>query len=187
MYSETELLSIFAPECIPIIKTKIKEYEETLKEIDSLHSEWIKEVAPELLYANKYEKDFYFDRIFDFMFGPKVNWISAQLKRLKRLLAVHKNKDKPVDSKTINNNDIQNAKQIPIQNFYDDALKKSGNRLCGRCPFHSERTGSFFIYLDTNTWHCFGACGVGGDSISFVMKKQDVGFLDAVKILLNRT
>lgn len=46
-----------------------------------------------------------------------------------------------------------------------------------RCPFHNEKTASFRVYPD-NTFHCFG-CGAHGDVITFVMKMQGVGFLDA--------
>jgi DNA primase len=47
-------------------------------------------------------------------------------------------------------------------------LKKTGNRYKGLCPFHSEKTPSFFVNPDNNFYHCFG-CGAGGDSINFVM------------------
>lgn len=47
------------------------------------------------------------------------------------------------------------------------------------CPLHKEDTPSFQIYDETNSWNCFGACGVGGDSITFVMNKEKVEFIDA--------
>ena len=61
-------------------------------------------------------------------------------------------------------------------------LQGSGNRLKACCPFHAERTPSFTVNLSTNLWHCFG-CGEGGDSISFVMKRDGVDFQTAVRTL----
>ena len=62
-------------------------------------------------------------------------------------------------------------------------LKKSGSRLVCCCPFHKEKTPSFVVNANTNRWHCFGACGEGGDPISFVMKKEGVDFTTAVRTL----
>jgi len=62
-------------------------------------------------------------------------------------------------------------------------LTRSGKSLRGLCPFHSEKHGSFFVYPDQQSWHCFGACGIGGDVFSFVMKKEGCDFTEA-KILL---
>jgi len=60
-------------------------------------------------------------------------------------------------------------------------LKRSGNRLKGLCPFHSEKTASFFVFPD-NRFKCFG-CGVSGNAIDFVQKMHGVSFLDALKYL----
>ncbi len=58
-------------------------------------------------------------------------------------------------------------------------LAKSGRYLKGLCPFHSEKTPSFFVFPETNTFKCFG-CGEGGDVFSFVMKTQRLEFRDAL-------
>ncbi|MFN2340733.1 MAG: DNA primase [Halanaerobium sp.] len=65
-------------------------------------------------------------------------------------------------------------------------LKKSGNRFKGLCPFHSEKTPSFFVNPDNNFYHCFG-CGAGGDTISFVMEIENLTFVEAVKMLAERS
>jgi DNA primase len=62
-------------------------------------------------------------------------------------------------------------------------LKKSGRQYKGLCPFHTEKTPSFYVYPDQGSWHCYGACSTGGDVISFLMKKEDLTFVEAVKIL----
>lgn len=65
-------------------------------------------------------------------------------------------------------------------------LVRSGKALKGLCPFHSEKHGSFFVYPDQQSWHCFGACGVGGDVFSFVMKKDGCDFTEAKTLLAER-
>jgi DNA primase len=58
----------------------------------------------------------------------------------------------------------------------------------GLCPFHAggmERTPSFVIYLEQNSWHCY-SCGEGSDVIGLVMKLQNLKFIDAIKFILNK-
>ena len=65
-------------------------------------------------------------------------------------------------------------------------LTKAGRTLKGVCPFHSEKHGSFFIYPEQQTWHCFGACNTGGDLFTFIMKKENLGFGDALRLLADK-
>lgn len=65
-------------------------------------------------------------------------------------------------------------------------LTRTGKNYRGLCPFHSEKHGSFFVFPDRQTWQCFGACGTGGDVFSFIMKKENVDFKEAMRLLAAR-
>ena len=64
-------------------------------------------------------------------------------------------------------------------------LKKSGKDWKGKCPFHEDRTPSFYVVPDKGFYKCFG-CGESGDVFAFVMKQTGMEFLDAVKHLGER-
>lgn len=65
------------------------------------------------------------------------------------------------------------------------SLKRSGKRWLGLCPFHSEKTPSFTVNPELGLFKCFG-CGKGGDLFSFVQQRENVSFMEALKMLADR-
>ena len=66
-------------------------------------------------------------------------------------------------------------------------LQKAGRNFRGLCPFHAEKTPSFYVFTDSGAWRCFGSCGEGGDIFSFVQKRENVDFRESLRILAGET
>lgn len=82
----------------------------------------------------------------------------------------------------------EQAKAVRMEDIYpfSDQLKKIGGLLRGPCPLHSDTTkANFTIYPKTNSWYCF-ACGKGGDTIAYVMQRDDCQFIQALDVLCPR-
>ncbi len=82
--------------------------------------------------------------------------------------------------------------RIKDANHIDDimrqyvSLHRSGHGYKCLCPFHSERTPSCMVYTDTESFYCFG-CGAGGDVITFIMKIENLDYIEAVKFLAEKS
>ncbi len=64
-------------------------------------------------------------------------------------------------------------------------LKRMGSKQFGLCPFHGEKTPSFNVVPEDGYFHCFG-CGVGGDVVTFIMKIENLDYIEAVKYLAQK-
>lgn len=64
-------------------------------------------------------------------------------------------------------------------------IKRTGRISKGLCPFHNEKTPSFTVYPDTQSYYCFG-CGSGGDVITFIKNIENLDYIDAVRFLADR-
>lgn len=92
-------------------------------------------------------------------------------------------KDKSSFKKTIVTDDmIALAKKVPFNNLLN--LETIGNRKRCRCPFHNEKTASFYIYPDTNRGYCHG-CGKSVDTIQYLVEIKKMKFNEAVLMLLS--
>ena len=64
-------------------------------------------------------------------------------------------------------------------------LRRRGKNLVGLCPFHNEKTPSFCVYPENNSFYCFG-CNKGGDIVTFIMGVENLDFTEAVRFLAQR-
>jgi DNA primase len=81
----------------------------------------------------------------------------------------------------------QIKERVPLLDLVGQRVKltKSGRNFKGLCPFHGEKTPSFYVFPERENWHCFG-CGLSGDVFSFVMRSENVDFAEALRLLAGR-
>jgi len=75
---------------------------------------------------------------------------------------------------------------VDVVSAYVPDLKKAGRNFVARCPFHQERTPSFVVFPERQSWRCFGACATGGDVFTFIMRAENQDFAAALKLLAQR-
>ena len=95
-------------------------------------------------------------------------WVGKVLPELRAELERRSRPPKTWDA----NSPIARLKQLKVEDVAGKftALQGSGTRLTGPCPLHEERTPSFYVYLDTQRWRCYGACAEGGDVVDLIQR-----------------
>ena len=179
-YTLFQALEIF-PEAKPIVR---KELKEDLKEIQKYLQELDEYYAGVTDRINTTEKSYHKamqekQELITFCERHRAE-LNDKEKRIRFNLA---RIDGKVPKGEIGADEIERARNVKIESLYEGKL--NGNKqLHGLCPFHVEKHPSFVIYTNENKWWCFGACGKGGDSIDFIIQKEHLDFINAVKSLL---
>lgn len=171
-------------ETLKLLKNKLKEFNERLKENRKNRNDFL------AIYKKNINKDneFYF-YLYKTLLNLSQKNIFAEIKTFETLIKRAKFEQLTPEQKAKiphqREFDLETIKQIPIEKLLPIGVKyrKSQNRLYLCCPLHNEKTASFVIYLDSNTFYCFGACGVGGDNIKFIQLLNNVSFLEASNFL----
>lgn len=184
--TDEELLPIF-PEAKEIIPEKISEYqEERTNLINRMRT--FRDKVKKVTVAKK--KDEFFVWFWGYaylkhLFAPGVVLIDKHLFRLKRQLRMLNGNNQTNNAELDFANQKERAKQrslVDIALPYLVRARYGGNRITALCPFHEEKTPSFTVYADQNTFHCYG-CQAHGDVINFKMKIDNLSFKEAVKEL----
>lgn len=176
-HTDKELLQIFSP----AVKTICAIVEQRERERRA-RTKRIKE-ALENLYAIETDEfsHWFGEQIIKLTLFPDLEKCTKHIVRLKRILNLMCHQDTNTNT---NDEAIQRARQYPISEIAKNRLiiRECGNKLSSLCPFHEEKHASFYIYPETNTFHCFG-CQESGDVIKLAMHLYGASFPEAVKIL----
>jgi len=175
-YSDNELLQIFPELKTDIIPAKIKELSE---QKNSLQSQIRRTLQ---YYKIRFPRDYWFLSIWiKHTIIKDLIHIEKQLFYFERLRHLSRGKK---DSKRLSDEQIAEANAFPIENIIgqQNRLRKSGRDFVALCPMHQEKTPSFHIYTETNSFYCFG-CSQGGNTITLVRLLHNLSFPEAIKYL----
>lgn len=180
-FTDRELLEIF-PEAKEIIPIKIKETKEEINEKKSDIRDRLKR-----LYSLKADKfsEWFGEKLIETFVVPELTVLEKRLFRLNRFQQLLKPKSKKSNWFNFSEK-IEIARNYPIEEIARDKLelKQVGKNFISLCPFHNEKTPSFYLYTNTNKFYCFG-CHEKGDVISLTMALYGLDFKEAIKLLQN--
>lgn len=180
-YTSIELLSIF-PNVTEIISGKILELREHRENIVSI-------IKNKLMAITKQIQDesakWFWREVVKSQEGNDLVMIDAHIKRLERLQNTQNGRKTKGIQSHITDEQIFQAKEIPIETLFDGTLVKCGKNLKGLCPFHDDKRPSFYVFPKTNTCWCF-SCSAGGDSIKFIQLTHNYSFKETIKYLIEK-
>lgn len=173
-FSDKELLDIFpeAKECLSIVLKNLKTQEMLLETK-------IKIQLAQVKHRKSSEMAIWFVReIIKWTIGIELYQLQQRIKRIERLLIP----EPECNDQRFSEKVIEQARQVPIQQFIDTPIFQWNNRLKTNCPLHDDSKPSFVVYQDQNTCWCFG-CQQGGDVINFIQLLHGCTFPQAIKFL----
>lgn len=180
-YTDKEWFEIF-PEAKAMIPIKIAEWKEVREKL-------VRVIREGLKIANEKENDevsrHFCRELVKWIFGGRqLVKVDSHLSRLYRQLAIIR-PHKKLSGQFITPEFIQQAKAIPIETVVNQSvsLRTCGRMLRGLCPLHEEKSPSFFIYPESNSYRCYG-CNQWGDVIQLVRLLYGYSFKEAVEFLL---
>lgn len=182
--STLQIAEAFKEDAVPIVKQEIRKVKAEIREIER----WAEEHLQQVETSSDFTRWFWASALE--ILTPNEPY--KKLKRLEIVLRLTPKRGKSANSRATKAKEayidrlrrIEGAKNVLIQDLYPlEKARRGSHRWSACCPIHKERTPSFVIYINSNTWHCFGACGEGGDSIAFIMKLKDCSFNEALDIL----
>lgn len=159
------------PESKEMFEEKIEEHKKELRELN--------QTLDEVFRAKANGGEQWVFELHSEDINKQIQQHTLSVKKFQRLLDINQGKKLP-PSKF----DVDVLRQIPISNILGPPVRSSGGRGYYRCIFHEDKTPSLVTYLNNNSWHCF-SCQRGSSVIDLVMQKEEVSFVEALKILNN--
>jgi hypothetical protein len=177
-FTDKELISLF-PEARVVIPKKIEEWKEVLNMRIEVIKSFLKDIYR--LETDDFSK-WFGERIIEAMYFPDIKEINGHIGRLQRQLML----DNAEQGGRIAfwSEQVERARGRPIVEIANQSilLKMNGDKYSAQCPFHEDKTPSFYLYPETNTYHCFG-CQAHGDVINLTMQLYGLSFKEAIRML----
>lgn len=181
-YTLRQLFEIF-PEARPALMRKKAEIDSIIRQLESAICIVLREIKK---HPEKPERiNQFYEQLTEWLFGKDLEKFHSEAQQIKRLL-------NPIPQKKncrwLNREEIMNHPRYSLLDLASTETQLKpipNNRWKGLCPFHKEKTPSFYVFIDSKGYqffHCFG-CGAHGDVISFVMKTRNISFFEALQFL----
>lgn len=181
-YTFYELIHIF-PEAKNVAKRQMKKELADVKIKLSLLALWRENCTKFTNSIRNPREQTSYIKYYDESYDEEYAKLQRKVKKIMFNLSFLEEKKVPLGS-GVKEEDVVQAKQVPIVSFFSK-IHRHGKMAVAICPFHTDKTPSFTIYLNQNTFWCY-SCAYGGTVIDFVMKQQNIDFLPAVKFLLHK-